>query len=380
MLNRNRVLHVVESLDRGGLERVVCDLVLEQHRRGWSVEVFCLFSQGAFAKELFDAGIRVSCGGKRKGLDFAVLSKLRDVARSGGYRLIHTHNPVANYYTCMTALFAWRRFIVVNTRHNMGAQNAADRREKLFRISLLRTAVVVMVSDQVRIRFVGDNIVPDRKAAVIMNGIPVGRYQAQGPLTKQMARSRLGLRDEWFVVGAVGRLAVVKNHALLMQAVAPLCREYPGFRLILVGDGELRQHLQEKAAALGISHQVVFTGERNDIPEILAAFDVFAMPSLSEGHSIALLEAAAVGLPIVATAVGGNPEIVQDGVTGLLVPSNDHSALRIAISGLTSDQDRRQALGHNARAWAINCVSVSSMTDNYLNLYESLLPRSASRV
>jgi glycosyltransferase involved in cell wall biosynthesis len=359
----------VESLDRGGLERVVCDLVIEQVRRGHVAEVLCLFTPGAFASELTGSGIRVIAAAKTKGLDLSALRALRAASRSGQHQVVHTHNPVANYYTCAAELTSWRRLPIVNTRHNMGASNPNDRREKLFRLSVARTARVAMVSPQVSRRFISNGVVPERKAAVVMNGIPLDRYPLAGAANRTDARARLGIDSSAIVVGTVGRQVAVKNHALLLAAAAPLCRANPRLKIVLLGQGELRESLLRQAEALGISDALQLPGERADIAQLLPAFDVFAMPSRSEGHSIALLEAAAAGLPAIATAVGGNPEIVQQDETGLLVPSEDEAAFNSALARMVGDASLRENLGRQARRWAERSVSVAAMADSYERLY-----------
>lgn len=368
-----RVLHVVESLARGGLERVVCDLVIEQSRQGHEVEVFCIFSLGAFAAELQNAGIPVTAANKRKGLDLSVLMALRSASRRADHQVVHTHNPVANYYTCAAEITSWRSRPVVNTRHNMGASNPNDGSEKLFRLSLPRTAKVAMVSPQVSKRFVDQGVVPSAKAAVVMNGIPLERYARSNATTRATARSALSLPNDAFVVGAVGRLVHVKNHRLLLAAAAPMCRKHPHVKIVLVGDGEMRNELQQQAQALGIADSLMMLGERSDIPQVLPAFDIFAMPSRSEGHSISLLEATAAGLPIVATAVGGNLEIVQHDLTGMLVPSEDVAAMENALDLLFADEPKRCNLSAQARLWAESTVSVTAMTARYEQIYREVL-------
>ena len=368
-----RILHVVESLDRGGLERVVCDLVIEQSRQGHLVEVFCIFTPGAFASELLDAGIRVTSASKSKGLDFSVLRALRETSRRAHIQLLHTHNPVANYYTCAAEIASWRRLSIVNTLHNMGAANSADRREKLFRISVARTAKVAMVSSQVSRRFIETGVVPAAKAVVVMNGIPLQRYVLADASNRAAARATLGIDADTMVIGSVGRLVHVKNHALLLAAAAPLCRANEKVKIVLLGGGELTSQLIQQAQSLNIAANVHLLGERSDIPSVLPAFDVFAMPSRSEGHSIALLEAAATGLPVIATKVGGNPEIVQDGTTGLLVPSEDEESLRGALEQILGDASQRRKFAQQARLWAERMVSVEAMARKYEQLYREVL-------
>ena len=371
--NRMRVLHVVESLDRGGLERVVCDLAIEQQRRGHFVEVVCLFTAGEFSSDLKAAGLNVLVTGKQPGLDLKAMGRMRAVVRDGRHELVHTHNPVANYYACMAMPLSWNKWPIINTRHNMGARDPADLRERLFRWSIMRTAKVAMVSPQVSRKFVDSGVVPEAKAAVVMNGIPIDRYVPATDEARASARRTLGVPAEAHVVGSVGRLAGVKNHALLLAAAAPLCHADPALRIVLIGEGDVREALKRQALDLGIADRLLMPGERADIAQVLPAFDVFAMPSISEGHSIALLEAACTGLPSVATEVGGNPEIVQHGRTGLLVPSQDEEALRGALDALLSDPLRRRAMGEQARAWARDTVSLDTMTTRYDDLYRTVV-------
>jgi len=333
----------------------------------------CLFSTGEFASDLQTEGLSVLQADKQPGLDFAAMFRLRAAAHAGRHAVLHTHNPVANYYACMAMPLSWNRLPIVNTRHNMGAPDPTDRREQLFAWSMLRTAKVAMVSPQVSRKFVDARIVPQAKAAVVMNGIPTGRYLEANAENRAAARRTLGLANDGLVIGTVGRLVGVKNHALLLAAAAPLCRADPKLHIVLIGDGNLRQALMQQAAALGIAGQVVLTGERADVAQVLAAFDVFAMPSISEGHSIALLEAACAGVPVVATAVGGNPEIVTDELTGLLVPSRDVDALRTALHALLVDAVRRRTMGTALRDWALATVSLATMTSHYEELYRSVV-------
>jgi hypothetical protein len=169
--SRLRILHIVDSLDRGGLERVVCDLSLEQLRRGCSVGVYCLLSPGSLAAGLAASGVRVACGHKRSGADLRVMLQLRRLMLGGGPALIHAHSMMPNYYACAARLLAGLSITVVNTRHDMGSTRPGDRRERLYRLSVPLTRLAVMVSQGVRDHFVGAGIVPARKARLVLNGI-----------------------------------------------------------------------------------------------------------------------------------------------------------------------------------------------------------------
>jgi glycosyltransferase involved in cell wall biosynthesis len=155
----------------------------------------------------------------------------------------------------------------------------------------------------------------------------------------------------------------------VIEVLPELLRQWPDLRLVLIGGGALEQALRDQAAALGVCGRVVFAGARAQVAPLLPALDVFLLPSLTEGLSIALLEAAAAALPIVATAVGGTPEIVRHGETGLLVPPADGVALRLAVQQLLSDPQESQAMGRRAREWVERNASIDALCEAYEAFY-----------
>jgi glycosyltransferase involved in cell wall biosynthesis len=368
-----RILHIVDSLDRGGLEHVVCDLSVEQLRRGCNVSVYCLHTPGSLAAGLAASGVRVVCGHKRSGADLRVMLQLRRLMQGSGRALFHAHSMMPNYYACAARLLGGLSITVVNTRHDMGSTRPGDRREKLYRLSIPLTRLAVMVSQGVRDHFVGAGIVPARKARLVLNGIHINCPQSTEPLQRTAGRRLLAVSDDQFVVGCVGRLVELKNHVAAIRAVARLAAVLPQLRLVLIGGGPLRERLEVLARELGVADRVLFLGERSDARELLPGLDGFLMPSLTEGHSIALLEAMAAGLPIIATHVGGNPEIVSHEHTGLLVPANDDDAIAAALSRLVGEAALATHLGAEARGWALAHVSVPAMADSYEAVYAEAL-------
>jgi glycosyltransferase involved in cell wall biosynthesis len=187
---------------------------------------------------------------------------------------------------------------------------------------------------------------------------------------------QLGLESESLYIGTVGNLRPVKNHALLLRVSQEVCRRYQHVRFVLIGHGPLRQQLASYAQELGIQRRVQFLGARSDIPEILNALDIFVLPSLSEGLPISVLEAMACGLPVVATQVGGLPEVIEDGKTGLLVPSQDEKQLAFALEVLIQHEIQRKMLGEQGRKRVLEHFSLQKMTTEYQELYESLVAES----
>jgi glycosyltransferase involved in cell wall biosynthesis len=368
-----RILHVVDSLDRGGLERVVCDLSLEQVRRGHDVTVYCLHAPGTLAADLAAEGVPVVCGHKRAGPDLEVVRELKRLMRNRGVGLIHSHSMMPNYYACAARLLAGLSITVVNTRHDMGSTRHADRRERLYRLSVPLTRLAVMVSQGVLRQFVTNGTVPERKARLVLNGIATECAQRANAAQRAAARRLLGVDEQDFLIGCVGRLVELKNHAAAIRATARMAAQSDRPQLVLIGSGPLQQQLESLARQLGISERVRLLGERSDARDLLPGLDAFVMPSLTEGHSIALLEAAAAGLPIIATNVGGNPEIVSHERTGLLVPADDERSICSALQRLDADRVFAGKLGAKARAWVLEHVSVLAMADAYDEVYAEAL-------
>lgn len=369
-----RIVHVVDSLEFGGLERVMTDLALEQKRRGHEVSVFSLLATQGLRAELEAAGVPVVIGNKQGPFDLRLIRKLRAHLHERAADIAHTHSFVPNYYCATAQLGAAPRAAMVGTCHDMGHRLGNRRLRWMYRASLTRTARVAMVGRMVYERFVGEGWVPSRRAAIVLNGIPVERFR-HSEQRRRIARERLGLPDDALVIGAVGRLVPLKNHRLLIAQMPALVARWPGLRLVIVGGGPLEDELSRQVAELGLGANVLLASQRSDVSDLLPAFDIFAMPSLTEGLSIALLEACATGLAIVATQVGGNPEIVKNDQTGLLVPSEDGPALQAALARLLETPSLRERLGAAAAAWAQEHASIAAVAATYERLYGEALQR-----
>lgn len=364
-----RITHVVESLERGGLERVVVDLCAGLKRAGHEVDIVCLFREGLLAEEARRSGVPVRALGKGPGFDIRSIRSLRSHLATASTEIVHSHNAMAAYYAALAGLAASKR-VWINTRHGMGDSARLSRKERLYRASLLAYDAVAMVCDAARTSFIRAGLVPASKATVIRNGIALSRFADPLAGARTSARRALGLRDDDFVVGTVGRLNWAKDHALLIEAfVRARLKVGVRARLLIVGGGELHSTLQQQVARENLADVVRLVGDSSNVAALLPAFDIFACSSRTEGYSVALLEASAAGIPVIATRVGGNAEIVQEGETGLLVPAGDAEALSIAIETLAQDPVLRARLSNTGRDWAFSAASVEAMVERYLTLY-----------
>lgn len=365
-----RVMHIVDSLEFGGLERVVTDLAIEQKRRGDTVSVFSLLRTEGLKPELEAAGIEVIVGHKRDGLDVALIRRLRAEIRRRRPDVVHAHNFVPNYHAAVASWGRWRRPTLVCSLHDMGFRLDREARlRKFFLWSIPRTQGFAMVGSQVHDRYVGGGLVPAARATTVLNGIPVERFR-WAPERRRLARERLGIPPDALLVGAVGRLVELKNHRLLIELMPRLLARHPALHLVLIGGGPLEAELRERARASGAGERIVITGQRKDVADLTPGFDIFAMPSLTEGLSIALLEACATRLAIVATQVGGNPEIVRDGQTGLLVPPGEAEPLFAALDRLLGDAALRERFSQAACDWVREHASIDTLYRAFAAFYD----------
>lgn len=362
------IAHVVENLERGGLERMVIDLALAQQAAGHRPRVACLFAPGALAEELRGQGVEVFACHKAAGLDLGAVRRLRAWLGATPGTVIHTHNANAHYHS-VAATFGMPVSRLINTRHGMGAAQPRSRGEWLYRRSMWRTDVVAAVCEAARARFAAQGVRPRARLLAVPNGIRVETFAAANEERRAALRNVLGLAPGTRIVGTVGRLNPVKDQAMLLRAFTQAHAEAADTALVLVGDGALRADLQAQAAASGAGDAVHFLGDRGDVRHLLQGFDVFALSSRSEGYSMALLEACASGLPIVATDVGGNREIVVDDRNGVIVPAAETTAFSTALLGLLRDPARAQRLGMAGRDWALREASVQAMAARYDALY-----------
>jgi glycosyltransferase involved in cell wall biosynthesis len=356
------IVHVLSSYGVGGQERVALDLAIGQKARGHRVGVISLAGppDGAMVEEFAQAGVETGRVTKRGGFDPTLVARLSRELWRRGADVVHTHNPLALIYGVPAA-----RLVGSAAIHTKHGKNPADRPNRLLRRAAAQLAhAFVAVSDTTAAQAREQRDMPIARLHTIPNGIRLDRY-APDPEARAAARVELGLGDAW-VVGTVGRLDEYKNQTLLVRAMAPILSS--SVRLVIVGDGDARADVEAAVAALPDPRWVVMTGRRMDVPRLVHAFDVFALSSQTEGLPLVVPEAMAAGLPIVTTAVGGLPTVVDEGVTGLLTPV-DEPALAAALATLATDRERARTMGARAREVALSRYSHDRMVDAYLDLY-----------
>jgi glycosyltransferase involved in cell wall biosynthesis len=361
--------HVVLSLDVGGLERVVATLSRAQRDAGDRVTVYCLDRDGALAASLPGAGVPVHTVGRRaRGFDPAAVLRLARMLRADGVKVVHCHNHGALVYGALAArLVSGAR--VVYTIH--GAITSARRSTSRF-LKLGLVHDVAFVSAHARQVGRAAGLAGDDRVHTILNGVDLSAFDGDVGDASAVRRAH-GIPENARVCGIIARLTEAKDHANLFAAIAIARESVPGLHCLVVGDGELREELEEDVAARGLSAAVHFAGARDNIADYLAAMDVFVLSSVTEGLAMTLLEAMAAARPIVATRVGGNAEVVEDGVTGRLVPPSDPRALADAIELMLDNPAAARQMGEAGRVRANARFSLGAMVSAYQAVYEAAI-------
>ena len=362
-----RVVEVLPTLRRAGAENMAVALAGGLPRDTFEAGVVSLYDAdpGGLEAVLAEQGIRTWHLGKCRGLDVRVSLKLKRVFREFAPDLVHTHSYVLRYVRR-----AARPATVVHTLHNLAGRDPDRITAWLNGFAFRRGVVPVAVSGAVARSFEARyGMAP---AATIPNGIDVRRFDRPGARLEW--RRAHGFSDTDILIASVARLEPQKDPEALIRAFAAALRAGASCHLLLAGEGSLGNRARECAERCQAAARVHFLGVLSDVRELLGASDLFALASRWEGNPLSVMEAMAARLPVVATAVGGVPELVEDGVTGLLVPPGDAEALERALAALVGDAARRRAMGEAARVRA-SAFSVEAMVAAYSELFLRLTRR-----
>lgn len=363
-----RVMQVVVSLTPGGTEHLVVQ-ICKRLPAEYGTVVCCLDAEGEWAADLQARGIEVRALHRRTGFRPEVGRAIARFAAERDIEVLHCHQYSPFVYGRIAAMWN-RRLRIVYTEHGRLSDASPSWKRRLVNPLLARFhGRIVAVSHELR-DYMIESRFPRERVSVIHNGIEPG--QAASTLDRRRARMLLGLDERAFVVTTVARLDPVKDLITLLDAFAFVRKRVPLARLVIVGDGPERQRLTERAERDDLAGAVQITGYRDDVRALLPAADVYASSSISEGVSITILEAMATGIPVVATAVGGTPEILSDGTGGILVPSREPVRMAAAIVALARDQRRRASLATAARRRLEASFTIDRMVDDYARSYRAV--------
>lgn len=338
-----RVLHIVESMQAGGAEHVVTEYALHHDRSRYEPEVCCVISGGPLVDTAKRAGVRVHVLGRRGRFDTGALVRLVRIIRRGRFDVVHNHNFTALTVGVPAAILAGVN-VLVRTEHNV-TRSRGRVRDTLSKLAAMREDAQIAVSGDVRRTHVAAGRIPPERFVTIRNGIEGIPRASAG--ARASVRVGLGLLENAFVCLNVGSLTPQKNRRTLLEAAARL-KDMPNVRFVVVGSGPEEARLKGLAEEMGLSDRVSFLGQRLDVPDLLAASDIFVLSSDWEGLPITILEAMSAGVPCVTTDVGGIPEVLTDGETGILVPPRDPDALAAGVRRLAGDAGFRRRIADAA--------------------------------
>ncbi|MFN3197028.1 MAG: glycosyltransferase [Bradymonadia bacterium] len=364
------VMHVVHTLNVGGAEKLVHDLALAVDRQRFRPVVACLDEGGALEAGLKAEGIPVEILHRAPGLRPDVVGRLAAACVKHRIDVIHAHQYTPFFYGLLAGRLAgWKRCLLTeHGRHfpDVRKPKRVAANQLLWRLN----GATVAVSEFTRQALIDNDGFPPHHVRVLYNGIDTRRFDDLPP--RDDIRASLGVTPDTPVVGICARMSPEKNLPLLVDAFARLRQVQPEAVLLLAGDGPARADVEQRASALDLGDAVRFLGFRKDVPALVTAYDVFALSSLTEGTSVTLLEAMYGRCPVVATAVGGNPEIVADGETGVLVPSEDVETFAGALVHMFEDRDEALRMGVRGRARVQAHFTFDGMVKAYEDLYTDL--------
>lgn len=376
---RPLIVHVIRRLSMGGLENGLVNLINHMDSTRYRHAVLCLKDYNNFSERIARENVEVMALNKREGQDLGIHARLWRVLRKVRPAIVHTRNLPGLEYLVPSAFAGVPVRIHGEHGRDMYDLDGLNKRYLLLRklVNPFTHQYIAVSRDLANwlVRSVG--VRPDR-VAQIYNGVDLRRFHP-----RDGSRPSLGPPDfaspENLVVGTVGRMETVKDQLTLVRAFVQLLNREPKtrerLRLVIIGEGPLRKEAEKLLRDANAGHLAWLPGERNDVHAIMKSLDLFVLPSLREGISNTILEAMASGLPVVATRVGGNPELVEEGKTGWLIPSADLIALGEAIRSYLLHPELLSIHGQAGRKRAEECFSLEKMVREYASVYDRLLER-----
>ncbi len=383
MASRPLVVHIIYALSTGGLENGLVNIINRSPPARYRHVIICLTAADEFAHRITAEDVQIIELYKREGHDLRCYWRLRRLLQDLRPDIIHSRNLAAlEAQLCGLGLGGVKR---VHGEHGREINDLDGSNwkyltfRKFMRFFVHQYIAVSKDLENWLATMVG---ISPAKVRQIYNGVDYCRFGPESVKPLALLQARWGGLDGILVVGTVGRLTPVKDQQLLLRAVAHLRKGHPRLgsllRLVIVGDGPLYPMLAQLVEQLALQDVVWLAGDRDDVPDLLQAMDIFVLPSLGEGVSNTVLEAMASGLPVIATAVGGNIELVEEGFNGSLVAPGDHEALSDAMVSLLNNNGERARQGANARQRVCQQFDWDRTVDAYLGVYDDLLGRSAA--
>jgi len=375
--DRPVICQVLHSLDIGGAEVLAAGMARELSDR-YRFVFACLDDEvGVLGKEFEERGVPMRIFDRQPGVDWKCSFRLAAFFREHKVQIVHAHQYTP-FFQSMLARLAYRRPPIVFTEHGRHFPDSRSSKRVAVNRALLRSDDrLIGVGESVRRALVDNEGLPEKRTETIYNGVPLKNFQAVNGdgQVRRTAQRELSIDDAEFAIVQVARLNSLKDHATAIRTLKRLRDDQVPAKLILVGDGEERAALEQLVADQTVENDVVFLGARSDIPRLLASADAFLLSSISEGIPLTLIEAMGAGVPIVSTDVGGIPEVIEHGVSGLLASAGDTETLATHLKSLWQNPEQRSQLAENGCKRAVERFSLEQMHRQYVDVYEQVLGR-----
>ena len=364
------ILHLIDGLKIGGAEVLLRELSVGLVRRGFRVSIG-YSSSGPLVQELTALGLPLTRLPRLMRIDPILFLGMINLIRKKSPQIVHTHLFKSDFHGRLAARIAGAP-VVISTLHSVDRWAQEGSLGRLYGWTARFADLLIAVSEDVR-RFHGAYTgIPEEKLVTIENGVDIHRFDGLESAGRAV-RKEFGFDNAALVFGVVGRLTPPKDQSTFLKAAALVLQKAPQARFLLVGEGPLRKDLELQAQEIGLGNALIFTGLRKDIPAVLAALDVLVFSSLWEGLPVALLEGMAAARPVVATAVGGIPEVVLPDKSAFLVPPGDADVLAQACLRLASDSATRRSMGQAGLERVVARYNIDAMIDRTAALYAKLL-------
>lgn len=369
-MSRPVVCQLVHGLPIGGTE-VLVDRLIRRLSDRYRFVVACLDDVGELGQRLIDDGYELHQLGRRPGFDWGCVRRLAGRVRDAGAQLVHAHQYTPYAYITAARLLGGRPPVLF-TEHGRFHPDVSSAKRRMFnRLLTSRHDRLVAVGGAVKRALVEKEGLPAERIEVVYNGVASQPASISAERRAEIRRE-FGAAEGDFVVLQVARLDPIKDHSTALKALAEAVGQEPCIRLALVGDGPERLAIERQLADLRLQPSVAMLGQRSDVAELLAAADAFLLTSVSEGVPVTIIEAMAAGLPVISTRVGGVPEVIDDGDSGLLASAGDATALGAAMVRLARDANLRARLAARGRERVALRFSEEPMMQRYDDLYAEL--------
>ncbi|MCD6460110.1 glycosyltransferase [bacterium] len=370
-MKKIHVMQVLHTLEIGGAEKLAYD-ISKNFDPDFKFSFFCLDGLGYLSGAIRKKGGNTYCFGRKDGLDFSLIKNFAKLLTDKKVDIVHAHQYTPYFYSVLASFFSKRKPAVIFTEHGRHQPDKVRPKRVVFnKILQFFTNKYTGVAKFSKDSLVQFEKISKKRIEVIYNGIDLEKFPEK--FSKSEIRKKLGFNLNDKLIGIIARLDPIKDHKSLIEAVSIIKDKFSNCKLLIVGDGPMREHLEKQTEKLNLKKNIVFLGMRTDVPDILMALDIFVLPSIMEAASVTLLEAMSASLPVIASNAGGNKEIVVDGVTGILVEPQNPDQIAGALERLFTDKTSAENMGLAGRQRVEQNFTFDKMIEQYKNLYlESL--------